>query len=437
MGDEIRPFTISIPDADLSDLHQRLRRTRFPTELEDAGNDHGAPLADIRRLVTYWAEEYDWRKAEAELNALPHFTTTLQASGGFEALDVHFVHMRSKRADAIPLLFAHGWPGSFLEATKLLNPLTAPPDDSTPAFHVVAPSLPGYGFSEASKKRGFGADEIGEMFHQLMLRLGYDEYATQGGDWGFMITRAMGRRYAPEHVKAQHVNLNHFPQPSFWRNPGTFFRTMLAALVTGFSEREKRGFARSRWFKDEGMGYFAMQSTRPQTIGYALADSPTALLAWIYEKLVDWTDSYPWTPDELCTWISIYWFSTAGPRAAVQLYYEFTHASPSPSSSTHAQTQSKGNYGIGKDGGGSANDARSKELTEFQDVKLALAHFPRDVLLLPGYWGHGLGNLVYEKYHDKGGHFAAWECPEAIVDDLRTMFGPNGGARGVIKTKGS
>lgn len=256
MGNDIEPFAIAVPEAQLEDLRDRLRRARWPDEIEDVGNDMGAPLKDVKRLATHWAETFDWRKAEAALNALPHFTTSLQATG-FEPLRVHFVHARSSRADAIPLLFAHGWPGSFLEATKILGPLTEPGDAAQPAFHVVVPSLPGYGFSEASGRRGFGADQHGEVFHKLMLRLGYDEYATQGGDWGFLITRAMGRRYAPRHIKAQHLNLDRYAQPTLWRSPVAFLKTMFAALVTGFSDREKKGFERSKWFKEEGTGYFS------------------------------------------------------------------------------------------------------------------------------------------------------------------------------------
>ncbi|KAI1116807.1 microsomal epoxide hydrolase [Nemania sp. NC0429] len=416
---EIRPFTIAVPDAALEDLRERIRRTRWPGEIEGAGNDMGAPLGDVRRLATHWAETYDWRAAEAALNAtLPQFTTTLQATG-FEPLAVHFVHARSSRADAVPLLFAHGWPGSFLEATKLLAPLTEPENPEDPAFHVVVPSLPGYGFSEASTRRGFGADQHAEVLHKLMLRLGYDEYATQGGDWGFLITRAMGRHYAPAHVKAQHLNLDRYPQPTLWSAPVAFLRTTLSALVTGFSEREKKGFERSKWFAENGTGYYSLQSTRPQTVGYGLTDSPVALLAWIYEKLVDWTDEYPWTEDEVCTWISIYWFSTAGPRAALQLYYEVMHAKKSDVK------------------GGDVQATDDSNLLAWQDVKIGFGHFPRDILSLPGYWGHGLGNVVYEKDHDRGGHFAAWEHPDGIVGDLRAMFGPGGGARGSVKVKAS
>jgi pimeloyl-ACP methyl ester carboxylesterase len=276
MADEIRPYTIAVPDAGLEDLRERLGRTRWPYELEDVGNEMGAPLAAVKRIVTHWAETYDWRKAEAELNKLPHFTTVLQATG-FEPLNVHFIHKPSSRADAIPLLFVHGWPGSFLEVTKILGPLTEPEDPSQPAFHVVAPSLAGYGFSEATKKRGFSVDQHGELFHNLMLRLGYDEYATQGGDWGFMITRAMGRRYAPKHLKAQHLNMDFYPPPSLKRNPLSFIRTLVSSLVTGFSEREKKGFERSKWFKEEGNGYFNGMSCFP----------PLDLLFWVV--------SYHWT----------------------------------------------------------------------------------------------------------------------------------------------
>ncbi|KAI0404475.1 microsomal epoxide hydrolase [Xylaria palmicola] len=422
--EEIRPFTISVPDGDLADLDQRLRHTRWPAELEDVGTSMGTPLKDVKRLVDHWRTDYDWRAAEAKLNELPHFKTRLQATG-FEPLDVHFMHVRSSRADAIPLLFVHGWPGSFLEATKILGPLAAPAGDAThPAFHVVAPSLPGYGFSEGSRRRGFGADQHAEVLHALMLRLGYDEYATQGGDWGFLITRAMGRRYAPRHVKAQHLNLDRYPKPTLLRNPLAYLRTMVSALVTGFSEREKKGFERTKWFQDEGSGYFSIQSTRPQTLGYGLSDSPVALLAWIYEKLVDWTDAYPWTDDEVLTWISIYWHSTAGPRLSVQLYYEVLH-------SADPAARAAGESDI------AVMIADADALAAWQDVPVGLAHFPRDVLALPGYWGHGLGRVVYEKHHDRGGHFAAWEQPDLIVGDLRAMFGPGGGARGAVKTTGA
>ncbi|KAI0393174.1 alpha/beta-hydrolase [Xylariaceae sp. FL0594] len=422
LNGEVRPFTITVSDAELEDLRSRLRNTRYPTELEDAGNDHGAPLEAVRRIATHWGTAYDWRKAESSLNELPHFTTTLQADG-FEPLQVHFVHKRSSRPDAVPLIFVHGWPGSFLEVTKLLGPLTEPEDASAQAFHVVAPSLLGYGFSEGSRKRGFGADQHAETFHKLMLRLGYDEYATQGGDWGFFITRAMARRYAPAHVKAQHLNLDWFPRPSIGRNPLTLLKTAFAHATGTWSERDKKGLERSKWFQEEGSGYNQVQGTRPQTIGYALADSPVALLAWIYEKLVDWTDAYPWTDDEVCTWVSIYWFSTAGPRAAHQLYYEAYHATKGPE---YEDKKRRGLYVSSFD-----------DIGAWIDVKLGFGHFPRDVIVLPKEWGRVMGRVVFEREHERGGHFAAWEVPDLLVRDLRDMFGVGGGAHGAVKTVSS
>ncbi|KAI1268775.1 microsomal epoxide hydrolase [Xylariaceae sp. FL1019] len=419
MADGIRPYTISIPDSDLEDLRERLRRTRFPSELSDVGTTMGSPLEAVKRIATYWAEKYDWRAAEASLNALPQFKTSIQVTG-FEALDIHFLHVRSKREDAVPLIFVHGWPGSFLEGTKILKPLTEPEDASQPAFHVVVPSLPGYGFSQASSKAGFSIDQHAETMHLLMLKLGYREYATQGGDWGYGITRAMGRRYAPEFVKAQHLNMSAFPTPSLLRNPIIALKTMFQAFVTGVPEKDKKGFERSMEFQKTGNGYFKIQSTRPQTLGYALSDSPTGLLAWIYEKLVEWTDQYPWTEDEVCTWISIYWFSTATPRAAHQLYYE------TEMNQDAVRCKKREQEGIPA--------STWDQLLEYQNVKIGLSKFPRDIIVLPTFWSPAMGNVVFSNEHEGGGHFAAWERPDDLIKDLRTMFGPNGGANGAVKT---
>ncbi|KAI1503161.1 microsomal epoxide hydrolase [Biscogniauxia marginata] len=417
----IRPFQISIPDEQLDDLRDRLSRTRLPDELEGSGRDLGAPLADVQRLTQHWANGFDWRRAEASLNELPHFVTDL-AADGFESLAVHFVHARSSVPGAIPLLFVHGWPGSFYEGIKLIEPLTNPSrgegedDDKgdVPAFHVVIPSLPNFGFSEGTKKRGFSVDQHAEILHQLMLRLGYDEYVTQGGDWGWFITRAMGVRYAPRHLKAQHLNLDLHEIPSFFKNPLLALRSYAGLLW--LSPRQRECIENTKQFGKDGSAYSALHRTRPQTIGYALSDSPAALLAWIYEKLVAWTDGYPWTDDEVCTWMSIYWFATAGPAASVRLYHEFAEAHNDPKASAAAGRLTISN------------------LRDWQDVKMGLAHFPKDVICLPGLWAYGQGNVVYEKDHADGGHFAAWERPEAVVADLREMFGLKGGARGVVKT---
>ena len=228
---------------------------------------------------------------------------------------------------------------------------------------------------------------------------------TQGGDWGCMITRIMGLLY-PSNVMASHINMIRGGAPTWTSNPILSLRH----LLTPYNTREKGGFARTSWFQKEGSGYRAEQATKPQTLGYGLTDSPVGLLAWIYEKLHDWTDAYPWTPDEILTWVSIYYFSTAGPAASLRIYYEATHST----------------NGIGR------------ERTEryIPRVKLGLAHFPRELSVVPKAWGRTMGPVVWESEYDRGGHFAAWERPEAIVRDLRGMFGKGGGAFGCVQGRG-
>ncbi|KAH8670997.1 microsomal epoxide hydrolase [Xylariales sp. PMI_506] len=400
---EIKPYRISVPDSQISDLKDRLSRVRFPDELEAAEWDMGAPLGEVQRLAKYWAESYDWRSAEAQLNEFPQYTAELQADG-FDPINVHFIHRKSAAPDAIPLIFVHGWPGSFYEATKIIEPLTRG-GEGQPAFHVVVPSLPNFGFSGGVSKRGFSVRQHAEVLHKLMRRLGYDQYVTQGGDWGWTITRAMSLLY-PRHVRAQHLNGDVGQPPRLLHNP----RLAVEAAVRPWTAREKAGLARTGWFRREGTGYFGQQASKPQTLGYGLADSPVALLAWVYEKLRDWTDSYPWTDDEVLTWISIYWFSAAGPAASVRLYYEYKHEDVEP-----------------------GDRSPLDRYTRWQDIPVGLAHFPLDISALPATWTRGVGRIVYEKVHPSGGHFAAWERPDDVVGDLRAMFGKNGGAREVIR----
>ncbi|KAJ9668851.1 hypothetical protein H2201_001097 [Coniosporium apollinis] len=399
---QVKEFSISVPQEHIDRLKQKLSLTTFPDELDDAGWDYGAPLADIKRLHNHWLNNYDWRTHEQKINrdAGSQYTADVPVEG-FGSLNIHFVHQKSKVKDAIPLLFCHGWPGSFIEVFKIL-PALLEGGNGAPAFHVVAPSLPGYGFSEGAKKRGFGPVQCAELCHNLMLSLGYPSYATQGGDWGYFITRLMGLAY-PSHCRASHINM---ATPS-WPKPHTNPLLFAQFLVTPFSAAERAGLERSKWFEKEGMGYFKQQATKPQTIGYAQADSPVGLLAWIYEKLHDWTDWYPWTDDEVITWVSIYWFSRAGPTAAARLYYEAMH-----DKSTGDLLQIVGGWVPG--------------------VKLGIAHFPKELINLPRLWHQGMGEVVFESVYESGGHFAAWERPDAIVDDLRKMFGRGGGAFGVV-----
>ncbi|KAH9993043.1 Alpha/Beta hydrolase protein [Russula vinacea] len=331
MSQESR-FQISVSDDALTLLHRKLADARFPDELSDVGWAYGVPLSDVKRLVSKWKDGYDWRAHERELNKLP--------IGGFGVLNVHYVHQRSEVENAIPLLFVHGWPGSFIEVTKMLPLLTAT-GAGNPSFHVVAPSLPGYAWSEAASNRGFRSKnyaEIQKLFNKLMLSLGYSEYVTQGGDWGHVLTRVLASRYGPQHGEREDLALN-------------------AA------------------FQVQGNGYLQVQATRPQTLGYGLADSPVGMLAWIYEKLVQWTDSYPWTDEEVLTWISIF----------CEIYYEVL-------------------------GSSDILDWHQSQVA----VPIGISFFPKEMCQSPRAFLRAEANVVFESEHDAGGHFAAYEKPEAL-----------------------
>ncbi|KAG9313130.1 Alpha/Beta hydrolase protein [Chiua virens] len=394
------PFMIAIPQEKLDLLRQKLEFATFPDELENVDWKYGVPLADVIRLAERWKDGYDWRKHEKALNdELPMFTRVIDVDD-FGALDIHYVHKKSEADRAIPLLFCHGWPGSFLEVRKILPLLVASSTDH-PSFHVVALSLPGYGFSEAPRKQGFGIKQYAEVAHKLMLALGYNEYVTQGGDWGSIITRQMALDYGGNHDKAFHTNMPIAEPPSALKEPISF----LAFLATPWTAKEKEGLARTQWFRNHGRGYFAEQSTQPQTLGYSLADSPVGLLAWIYEKLHNWTDKYPWEDDEtVLTWMSIYWFSRAGPAASLRIYFEFMQD-------------------------------QSTIVTQYPKIPMGFTHFPRELVVVPKAWIRR-GNLVVAEFeHDSGGHFAAYEKPDELTSDLRKMFGKGGGAYGAVPGK--
>ncbi|KAH9169961.1 Alpha/Beta hydrolase protein [Lactarius sanguifluus] len=379
-----QPFKIAVPDDALALLNRKLDDTRLPDEVDAAEWAYGAPLADIKRLVSRWKDGYNWRTHERELNALPMFTRTI-AVDEFGELNVHYVHQRSATKGAIPLLFVHGWPGSFLEVTKILPLLTSVSADH-PSFHVVAPSLPGYAWSEGVLKKGFRAEHYAELFNKLMISLGYSEYVTQGGDWGHFLTLAAASKYGPEHVKA-------CDPPTISENPITF----LKCLIASFTSREREAAAASQSFFKDGAGYIAEQATKPQTLGFSLADSPVGLLAWIYEKLLNRTDV------AVLTWISIYWFSRAGPAASIRIYYEYAHLD-NPKRVRFPETS----------------------------VPVGFSFFPKEVVHLPRVLLRAQAKIVFESEHEVGGHFAAYEQPEALVSDLRTMFGKSGPAAGVV-----
>ncbi|KAF9046360.1 Alpha/Beta hydrolase protein [Panaeolus papilionaceus] len=398
MTDNEKPFKISVSDEEIGQLKQRLNLTRFPDELEGAEWKYGAPLADIKRLVRKWAsDEYDWRKEEKKLNdELPQFTRDIEVDG-FGTLNVHYIHKKSPAADAIPLLFVHGWPGSFIEVRKIL-PLLVKESPDCPSFHVVTYSLPGYGFSEAPKKPGFELTQFAEVGNKLMISLGYNEYVTQGGDWGHLITRRQARIYGGKHVKAWHTNFPMTNPPHPIHRP----LLLLSHFLWGYSKKENEGLKRTEWYQDVSSGYFKQQTTQPQTLGYGLADSPVGLLAWIYEKLVVWTDAYPWTDDEVLTWLSIYWFSRAGPAASLRIYYEVINGNPGLLTSMEHTT-----------------------------IPMGYSYFPKELISLPRRWLRE-SNLVFESEHEHGGHFAAYEKPNELVGDLHRMFGKDGPAFGVV-----
>ncbi|KAH6912993.1 epoxide hydrolase [Coprinopsis sp. MPI-PUGE-AT-0042] len=397
-----KPFKIAVSDADIDLLHKKLELTRFPDEIEDAGKDYGAPLADIQRLVSYWKDGYDWRKHEAALNGeLPQFTRDI-AVEGHGALNIHYVHKKSQAVDAIPLLFVHGWPGSFFEVRKILPYLVDVSPDH-PSFHVVAISLPGFGFSEAPKKKGFEGRQMAEVGHKVMLALGYNEYVVQGGDWGSLIGRTIAMQYGPKHCKAFHTNLPTVHPPHPTKRPFL----LLSHLLWGYNAEDKARLEKAAEFPKNGDGYFKQQSTQPQTLGYSLADSPSGLLGWIYEKLYRWTDGFPWTDDEVLTWISIYWFSSGGPTASTRIYYEYVKARPDMFSDNSVVT-----------------------------IPLGHSYFPGELMLFPRRWyTWSSHNLVFESEHKRGGHFAAYEAPDLLAGDLRKMFGKNGPAFAVVPGK--
>ncbi|MFN3257601.1 MAG: epoxide hydrolase family protein [Ilumatobacter sp.] len=375
MTDEsIRPFRIDVSDEILDDLRRRLHATRWPeAELVDDWTQ-GTPLSYVQEVCGYWADDYDWRSRESALNRFDQFTTTI------DGLDLHFVHQRSPHDDAMPLVLSHGWPGSIVEFHKVVEPLTDPTKfggDPSDAFHVVAPSLPGYGFSAKPTETGWGVEKIGHAFSTLMARLGYDRYVAQGGDWGSAITNVIGA-VDPEHCAAIHLTLAMGARPGDLSNP---------------TPDEVHTLERAAYYRDWDSGYSKQQSTRPQTVGYGLVDSPAAQAAWILEKFWAWTDcdGHPenvLSRDEMLDNVMLYWINGNGASSA-RLYWE--------SFSTRTKL----------------------DVT----VPVGFAVFPAEIVppirswVEPSYPG-----LCHWAEYDKGGHFAAFEVPNVFVDELRGFF---------------
>ena len=387
---EIRPFHISFPEEELVDLRQRITATRWPDRETVTDQSQGVKLAQIQPLVHYWETEYDWRKVETKLNALPQFVTEI------DGLDIHFIHVRSGHPNALPLIMTHGWPGSILELVKTIGPLTDPTaygGSAEDAFDLVLPSMPGYGFSAKPTGTGWGPDRIGRAWDMLMKRLGYQRYVSQGGDWGAVITDAMGRQ-APAGLLGIHVNM-----------PATVPDDVAAALQNGdpapagLSEKEKAAFASMRKLYTRGSGYAGMMVTRPQTLGYGLADSPVALAAFYLDKFNDWTYSggnaeRSLTKDEMLDDITLYWLTNTGTSAA-QLYWE----------------NNTNNFNV--------KEQKTAEIS----VPVAITVFPGEIYQAPKSWAErAYPKLIYFNEVERGGHFAAWEEPDLFSEEVRAAF---------------
>ena len=371
---EITPFTINTPEEQLTDLRNRINNTRWAEE--ECVNDwsQGIPLTYVREIADYWANQYDWRKSEQHLNTFDHFKTNI------DDLDIHFIHQKSPHPDAYPLIITHGWPGSIVEFHKVIQPLVDPTKHggkAEDAFHVVCPSLPGYGFSGKPSQSGWGVEKIAETWDQLMVRLGYENYGAQGGDWGAAVTTQIGRNMG--HCDAIHINMPiGRPTPESLQDP---------------TDEEKSALEGLTYYQEWDSGYSKQQSTRPQTLGYGLVDSPVGQMAWIIEKFWSWMDcdGHPentLTRDELLDNVMLYWLTASGASSA-RLYWE----------------------SFGSFGGG-----------DKVELPTGVASFPKEIIRSPRRWCEESYNITHWTIMPKGGHFGAFEQPELFINDLRIFF---------------
>lgn len=370
MTGEPRPFTIDIPQAQLDDLQARLALTRFPEKEIVEDWDQGVPLAYVQELATYWRESYDWRRCEATLNALPNYLIEI------DGLDIHFIHVRSENPDARPIIMTHGWPGSVLEFVDVIGPLS---ED----YHLVIPSLPGYAFSGKPTEPGWDIPHIARAWDQLMKALGYDRYFAQGGDWGSAVTCMIGEQ-ALGGVAGIHINMiPGRPDP---------------ATMSHLSDLEKAIIGRFQWYQEKDSGYSTQQRTRPQTLGYGLADSPVGQMAWIVEKFHGWADctkdgvAHPenaFSRDHLLDNVMLYWLTNSAASSARLYWHSF------------------GTFSLGD-----------------IHVPTGCSLFPQELMRLSRRWAEGrYKNIVYWNELDKGGHFAAMEQPELFVAEVKAAFG--------------
>lgn len=369
---DIRPYTVSIDDNSIADLHRRLSATRWPEAETPDDWSQGIPLAYTQAVVEYWNTEYDMQRLARRLNAYPNFLTEI------DGLDIHFMHIQSSRTDAQPLLLTHGWPGSVVEFLKVISPLTEPEQPDTPAYHLVIPSLPGFGFSGKPTKPGWGVEKIAQTWAALMARLGYSAYFAQGGDWGSIVTTNIGR-VDPQHCKCIHVNMVVAPPDP---------------TAEDLTPLEISGLEGLQYYNDWDSGYSKQQSTRPQTLGYALVDSAAGQAAWILEKFWAWTDcngdpESVLSRDELLDNVMVYWVNAAGASSA-RIYWESF-------------------------GGGIGQSQ--------VEIPMGGTIFPKEIFRTSKRFAANMyTNIIHWEEKDNGGHFAAFEQPEVFVDEVRTCF---------------
>jgi len=392
-GTEIRPFTIEIPEDELDALHARISETRWPERETVADQSQGVQSETMQQLARYWSSEYDWRRAEAKLNALPNFKTEI------DGLDIHFIHVRSKHEDALPLIITHGWPGSIIELLNVVGPLTDPTShggDASDAFHLVIPSLPGYGFSGKPSTTGWDPEHIARAWVTLMKRLGYDRFVAQGGDWGAIVTDLMGAQ-APKELLGIHTNMPGTLPPEISKTIATNVLGAGNPRPSGLSAQESRAYDQVNYVYTTGLGYALEMGLRPQTL-YGLSDSPVALAAWMvdhdtrsYEDISQaFVDDQPvgsLTRDEILDNITLTWLTNTGISSA-RLYWE-----------------------------------NKLGFWDIKGVKVpaAVSVFPREMYQAPRSWTErAYDNLIYFNEVDRGNHFAAWQEPELLAEEVRT-----------------
>ena len=391
----IRPFTVHVSDKELADLRRRLAGTRWPDKETVADESQGAQLANLQELVRYWGTDYDWRKAEAKLNAFPQFMTKI------DGVDIHFIHVRSRHPNALPLIITHGWPGSVFEQIKLIGPLTDPTKyggRAEDAFDVVIPSLPGFGFSSRPTEAGWGLERIGRAWDVLMKRLGYTRYVAQGGDWGAGVTEAMGRQ-APVGLLGIHTNFPAAITPEVGAALGSS-----EPVPATFSEKERAAINDLKaYLQGGGLSYLVMMGARPQAVGYGLTDSPAGLAGWmlVHGGFTKWTygrdPKQSPTRDDVLDNFSLYWLTNSAASSA-RIYWENRNLNLL-----------------------SAGAQKTGEIS----VPVAVSVFPDEVFRAQEAWARrAFPNLIYFHEADRGGHFAMWEYPELFASELRAAFKP-------------